>query len=251
MPHMKIMDWNINGLRAILKKDFLPLLTQLSPDIVCLQETKTNQMLPLGSQYLEHWCCGQRAGYSGTLTLIHPDISASEVPGVPELLTCEGRTVALDLGDFYLLNTYFPNGGQGPERLAYKMQFYSVYLDFIQLLGAAKPVLFTGDVNTAHQEIDLARPRENSTHTGFLPQERAWLDQVQAAGFTDVWRHFHPDQVGYSWWDYKTRARERNVGWRIDYFWASVQLLPRLRSCDILSDVTGSDHAPLWLELTT
>ncbi|MBQ6154743.1 exodeoxyribonuclease III [bacterium] len=248
---LKIITWNVNGIRAILRKDFELIYNQLDADLVLLQETKTNKPLPLGfPEVREFWCCGERPGYSGTLVLAREPVSdLAKTVKTPELLTREGRTVALDLGKFYLLNTYFPNGGQGPQRLAYKMQFYEQYLAFARSLASVKPVLFAGDVNTAHQEIDLARPRENATHTGFLPQERAWLDQVAAAGFVDVWRHLHPQEIGYTWWDYKTRARERNVGWRIDYFWGSAALLSAVTDCRILSDIYGSDHAPIELTL--
>lgn len=247
---MKIITWNVNGWRAILRKNFVSIYRQLDADFFLIQETKTNQPLPLGlSGIKEYWCCGERAGYSGTLILARDTFPLTPLT-LPSSLTAEGRSVGLELSDFYLLNTYFPNGGQGPARLQYKMDFYAAYLDFIRQLDSKKPVIFAGDVNTAHQEIDLARPRENSTHTGFLPQERAWLDDVAAAGFVDVWRTQHPTQVGYTWWDYKTRARERDVGWRIDYFWASTRLMPRVTTCEICHDIFGSDHAPIQLELS-
>ena len=245
---MRIFDWNVNGLRAIIRKNALSALTADKPDIICLQETKTNQPLPfLLPGFQEFWGCGVRPGYSGTLMLVRDGVSVTPLFDLPELLSAEGRTVGVKLADFYLLNTYFPNGGQGPERLHYKMNFYAAYLEYVRRLDCDLPVIFTGDVNTAHQEIDLAHPKENSTHTGFLPEERAWLDQVVESGFADVWR-LRPEQVAYSWWDYKTRARERNVGWRIDYFFASARFLPRIASCEIKSAVLGSDHAPLLLD---
>ncbi len=246
---MKIITWNVNGWRAIWRKGFGEILARLDADFFLIQETKTNQPLPAGwHDYREYWGCGERAGYSGTLILARESETAKRLD-VPPLLAAEGRTVALDTGNFYLINTYFPNGDQGPVRLAYKMNFYQEYLAWIQELAQSKPVLFAGDVNTAHREIDLSRPRENETHTGFLPQERAWLDSVSAAGFVDVWRRLHPQEVAYSWWDYKTRARERNVGWRIDYFWASEALAPWIRSCEIQTEIMGSDHAPIILTL--
>ena len=163
----------------------------------------------------------------------------------------EGRIVETRFKDFVLLNVYFPNGGGGPERLAYKLDFYDEFLAYVQnLRREGNSVIFCGDINTAHEAIDLARPRENETTTGFLPEERAWLDEVVNAGFIDTFRHFYPDKKdAYSYWDMKTRARERNVGWRIDYFFISPDLLPRLKSATILSDVFGSDHCPVAIEL--
>jgi exodeoxyribonuclease-3 len=246
---MQIISWNVNGLRSILKKDFLPLIQAWQAELVCLQETKVNFDLPLGLiDCQEFWGHGARPGYSGTLILAKRSLTLTR-RSLPELLAAEGRGVWLELPQYHLLNIYFPNGGQGTHRLDYKMRYYRQFLDFITNLNHTKPVIFCGDVNTAHQEIDLARPKENATHTGFLPQERAWLDQVTAAGFIDLYRHHHPQQVAYSWWDYKTRARARNVGWRIDYFWASQKLLPLATDCEILGAVTGSDHAPVHLKL--
>ena len=249
--YMRIVTWNVNGLRAIMRKGFEEIFAALAADFFLIQETKTNKILPLAFfDYREAWCLGERPGYSGTLTLIRQSQEAQELTP-PDLLAAEGRTVALELPEFYLINTYFPNGGQGPVRLHYKMDFYAAYLNWVKELAGYKPVLFAGDVNTAHQEIDLARPRENATHTGFLPEERAWLDEVTASGFVDVWRAHHPGEVGYSWWDYKTRARERDVGWRIDYFWASPALLPAVTACEIKKEIMGSDHAPIVLDLDT
>lgn len=249
---MKLLTWNVNGLRAILRKDFDIIVSELDPDIVCLQETKTNQpiALPLGlSVYQEFWQCGQRPGYAGTLTLVRKSFDYHPRT-LPSQLAEEGRTVLLDCQRFYLLNTYFPNGGRGAQRLAYKMNYYKDYLDFLLQLDADKPVIFGGDINTAHQEIDLARPKENSQHTGFLPQERAWLDEVVTNNFVDVWRTLHPGKIAYTWWDYKTRSRSRNVGWRIDYWFVSARLLPNVQRCRILTEVEGSDHAPILLELS-
>jgi exodeoxyribonuclease-3 len=246
---MQIISWNVNGLRAILKKGFLELARSWAADLICLQETKTNADLPLGLPgYQEFWGHGVRPGYSGTLILARGELAVTR-RALPDFLAAEGRGVWLELPAFHLLNIYFPNGGQGVTRLAYKMRYYDEFLTLIKKLDLGKPVIFGGDVNTAHQEIDLARPKENATHTGFLPQERAWLDQVAAGGLADVWRVCHPGEVGYSWWDYKTRARERNVGWRIDYFWASQGLLPKVETCQIMSQILGSDHAPLQLNL--
>jgi exodeoxyribonuclease-3 len=246
---MKIISWNVNGLRAILKKGLLPQIQHWNADLVCLQETKINRDLPLGlNSYRQLWGHGQRPGYSGTLVLAKQALSLTKRE-LPTELAAEGRGVWLELPQYHLLNIYFPNGGQGQERLAYKITYYAAFLKFIRRLNQIKPIIFCGDVNTAHQEIDLARPKENATHTGFLPEERAWLDQVVRAGFGDAWRGLHPQQIGYSWWDYKTHARDRNVGWRIDYFWLSQQLQSKVKRCEILTEIKGSDHAPLELVL--
>lgn len=247
----KIISWNVNGLRAILRKDFAKQITAIDADIICLQETKTNQqLLSVLPDYQEFWCTGQKAGYSGTLTLVRQTVASMQKRvDPPKFLSDEGRLVALDCDQFYLLNVYFPNGGMGPERLAYKMRYYHEFLLYAQELEKMKPVIFCGDVNTAHQEIDLARPKANQKSTGFLPEERAWLDQVVAANFLDVWRYQHQNEIAYTWWDYKTRARERNVGWRIDYFFCSKSMIKTVKSCNILSQFLGSDHVPVELIL--
>lgn len=245
----KIISWNINGLRAILRKDFAKQIGLIDPDIICLQETKTHQqLLPILAGYDEFWCFGEKAGYSGTLTLVKHSANLRRITP-PKFLSDEGRLVVLDLEKFYLLNCYFPNGGMGPSRLAYKLRYYQEFLRYAQELENTKPVIFCGDVNTAHQEIDLARPKANQKTTGFLPEERAWLDQVVKNDFVDVWRAHHQQEVTYTWWDYKTRARERDVGWRIDYFFCSKSIFNRVESCEILSQFFGSDHVPVELIL--
>lgn len=251
MPKLKIISWNVNGLRAILKKGFAKFVDEQSAEVFCIQETKTNQELELNLPgYRKFWSCGERAGYSGVLTLVKDGLDSVpfEIDAKYELLHLEGRVMATTLSDFILFNVYFPNGGQGPERLAYKMKFYEQFLQMTkELLAQGKKVVVCGDVNTAHHEIDLARPKANEKNTGFLPAERAWVTDYLATGMVDVWRKLHPEQVGYSWWDYKTRARERNVGWRIDYFLVSDNLFKKVVECEILEAVMGSDHAPVEL----
>ncbi len=269
---MKIVTWNVNGLRAILRKGFVEMVGEMGAEIICLQETKINQDLPMVLPgYVEYWGHGLRPGYSGTLILVREDIVGKIVRQVGEkdvgdgFLWEEGRLVALELEDFYLLNCYFPNGGQGEARLKYKDEYYREFLNLARGLETGevgletgrggseakrgKPVIFCGDVNTAHTEIDLARPAANKKTTGFLPWERAWIDEVVGAGFVDAWRGKHPEKVAYTWWDYKTRARERDVGWRIDYFFVGAGVKRRVIGCEILSEVYGSDHAPVMLEL--
>jgi exodeoxyribonuclease-3 len=176
-------------------------------------------------------------------------LSASKGFGVKRF-DSEGRVITLEYPQFYLLNVYFPNGGQGPERLAYKLDFYAAFLNHIESLRkTGKTVIFCGDVNTAHTPIDLARPKENENNSGFMPIERAWLDKITAMGWVDTFRVFHPEPGNYTWWDYKTRARERNVGWRIDYFFISEGKKGLIKEAFILPQVQGSDHCPIGLKL--
>jgi exodeoxyribonuclease-3 len=253
---MKILSWNVNGLRAIVKKDKWNQLFELDPDIFCLQETKAHpEQLPDEIRnpkgyhaYFDH--SKMRKGYSGVA--VYSKIKPEKVEysiGIDKL-DQEGRMLILYFKDFVLLNGYFPNGGEDPARLKYKLEFYDQFLKFIEKLRKqGQKIIFCGDINTAHNEIDLARPKENSDHTGFLRIERDWLDKVTAKGYVDTFRHLHPAEVKYSWWDMKTFARERNVGWRIDYFFISPDLLPRLKRADILNNVFGSDHCPVTIEL--
>ncbi len=248
---MRIISWNVNGLRAVHKKGHFEWLVNDSSDIFCIQETKAHpDQLPEEVRnpagyysYFNH--SEVKKGYSGTA------IYTKEKPldvfyGIGKEKDPEGRIVGLEFENFFLLNVYFPNGGGGPERLAYKLKFYDDFLKFIEKLRKHKPVIFCGDVNTAHQEMDLARPKENETNTGFLPEERAWIDKVVDKGYIDTFRHLFPEKKeAYTYWDMKTFARDRNVGWRIDYFFISKEMLPKLKKANILSSVFGSDHCPL------
>jgi exodeoxyribonuclease III len=254
---IKIISWNVNGIRAWSKKGGLEWFLKESPDFFCLQETKAEAeqldpalRLPDGyTSYFDH--SKGRKGYSGVAiyTKHAPDKVEYEV-GVKEL-DQEGRLLSLYFKDFVLITCYFPNGGGGPIRLKYKLDFYKAFLKYInKLRKEGKHVIFCGDVNTAHHEVDLARPKENETHTGFLPIERAWLDEITKAGYVDTFRHFYPEvKNAYTWWDMKTFARERNVGWRIDYFFVSPDLVDNLVSTKIHADITGSDHCPLELSI--
>ncbi len=257
MEERRIVSWNVNGLRAILKKGFLQWLEDASPDILCLQETKAHpEVLPedvvAPPGYVTYWNSGLRKGYSGVAVFCRDrPLSVEDLIGVEEF-DREGRLLTVEYSDFILANVYFPNGKSSPERLKYKLDFYEEFLLWFEKLRRErkKGLVLTGDVNTAHREIDLARPKENSKISGFLPKERAWIDRLLSQGYTDTFRHLHPDdRDAYTWWDYKTRARERNVGWRIDYFFVSGDLLPRVRKSEILADVQGSDHCPILLDL--
>ncbi len=248
----------MNGLRAVHKKGNWGDILALDPDILLLQEIKSEaEQLPeevrAPKEYHAYFNSSKkRKGYSGVALYSKTEPLAVRYDMEGELhLNEEGRFIEAEYPDFTLYNVYFPNGGQGPERLAYKLEFYDVFLAHIENeRKKGKNIIFTGDINTAHEEIDLARPKENEENTGFLPEERAWLDEVVAAGYVDTYRHFYPQKTGaYTYWDMKTGARDRNVGWRIDYFFISPSLLPRLKHAKMYTDVYGSDHCPLGIEL--
>ena len=252
---IKILSWNVNGIRAIHKKGFLEWLGAASPDILCLQETKAlPEQLPKEllnpPGYFSYWNYAQKKGYSGVAVLTRQEpLSIRNGMGIPEF-DDEGRFLQLDFEDFTLFNVYFPNVKQGPERLQFKMAFYDSFLEYAESLRKTTPrLMFLGDVNTAHNEIDLARPKENSTISGFLPIEREWIDKAVSIGYVDTFRHFHETDVQYSWWDMKSRARERNVGWRIDYVFVTTAMLDAVKGAFILGDVMGSDHCPVGVDL--
>lgn len=263
---MRIISWNVNGLRAIHKKDKWNQIFELgegvsgadsSPDIFCLQETKANpdQLPPEVRDPAGYFSCfdhpKEKKGYSGVAiySKVKPEKVQYEM-GNPTLDN-EGRLVAVYFKEFVLINVYFPNGGGGPDRLKYKLDFYAEFLKFIQKIRKThKNIIFCGDINTAHYEIDLARPKENEKNTGFLPIERAWIDEVEKAGYVDTFRHFFPEKhQAYTYWDQKTFARDRNVGWRIDYFFCSKEVLSKIKSAGIMNDVFGSDHCPIYIDV--
>jgi exodeoxyribonuclease-3 len=252
---MKILSWNVNGIRAIEKKGFIDWLHKEDPDILCLQETKAHveqlsDTLTKPKGYYTYWSSGEKKGYSGVAiyTKKAPK-TVAEVLGVKEYDT-EGRTLIADYEDFVLFNIYYPNGGQGNKRVPFKMKFYDVFLDVAEKMRKkGRKIIVTGDVNTAHTEIDLARPKENAKNTGFLPEEREWVSKFISHGYVDTFRHFTKDGGHYTWWDYYTGARARDVGWRIDYFFVTENLLPKLKKAFILKDVMGSDHCPVGIEL--
>ena len=253
---MKIICWNVNGIRAIEKKGFLNWLAEESPDILCLQETKAhpdqlkdNLISPGG--YSSYWSSAEKKGYSGTAVFTRQKpISFFEGIGKDEFDT-EGRTIMLEYKNFILFNVYFPNGGNGNKRVPFKMKFYDTFLKKTEKMKAmGKKIIICGDFNTAHTEIDLARPKNNEGNTGFLPEERKWITKFISKGYVDTFRHFTKEPNHYTWWDYKTRARERNVGWRLDYFFVSENLLPKVKKSYILKDVMGSDHCPICIEIS-
>ncbi len=260
---MHIISWNVNGIRANIKKGSFNWLLEQKPDIFCLQETKAHPeqlpaevVAPFGYRsYFDH--SKTRKGYSGVAVYVKITHTVERVEygfGIPEL-DQEGRQISVFFTNtkgkphFCLINTYFPNGGGGPERLKYKLQYYEAFLVYIEKVRKeGYEVIFTGDINTAHTEIDLARPKENAENTGFLPIERAWIDRVIATGYVDTFRALHPGKKdAYTYWDMKTFARERNVGWRIDYFFVSKKIFDAVKKSEIKSEVIGSDHCPISL----
>jgi len=256
MPNnYNIISWNINGLRASLNKGFLELLLAQKFDIICVQETKVSpDKIPREIKNLPvyHTCfvSAERKGYSGVGVFSkEKPLSVITEIGI-EKFDREGRFLRVDYRDFILMNIYFPNGKASQERLNYKMAFYSVFQDYVNALKEeGKKLVICGDVNTAHKEIDLARPKENEGISGFLPEERAWIDEFLAAGYLDTFRMFNPEGGNYSWWSVRTRARERNVGWRLDYFFVSLNLKKNVKAASILSEIIGSDHCPVGLKL--
>lgn len=246
----------MNGIRAVAKKGFLEWMKQEDPDILCLQETKaepgqlSKELLHIEG-YTSHFSSSTvKKGYSGVVTYTKvPPLEVEHGFGIPRF-DDEGRTVLTRYKDFTLLNIYYPNGAAREERLHYKMAFYDAFLDFVEgLRKKGENLIICGDVNTAHKEIDIARPKENEDVSGFLPMEREWLDTFLAHGYVDTFRMFNDQGDNYTWWHLVTRARERNVGWRIDYFFVNEAFKHRVKNAFILSDVMGSDHCPIGIEI--
>jgi exodeoxyribonuclease-3 len=255
MKNIRLLSWNVNGIRAVYKKGFVEWLRTESPDIICLQETKameeqlSDDLLNIDG-YTSYFSSAERKGYSGTATYTKLEPKKFKNGIGIEKFDSEGRFCVTDYGKFILFNIYFPNGKARKERLEYKMDFYDAFLKHCKkLLKQGKKIVVCGDVNTAHKEIDLARPKENSKTSGFLPEEREWIDKFLDAGFLDTFRMFNTEPKNYSWWDMITRARERNVGWRIDYFFISENLKKNLKSAFIMPEIMGSDHCPVGIEL--
>ena len=252
---LKITSWNINGIRAAEKKGLKEYIADAKPDILCLQETKANvDQLPDSliniDGYSSFFVSGEKKGYSGVAIYTRKKPNEVVTGMGNKKFDIEGRVIRADFDDFILYNAYYPNGGRGPERVQYKLEFYDAILEqWQELRDDRKKLILTGDFNTAHSEIDLARPDENRKTTGFLPEERAWLDKIEALGYVDTFRVFNTDPEWYTYWDQITRARERNVGWRIDYFWVTPDVMPFVTESPIKMDVMGSDHCPIELML--
>jgi exodeoxyribonuclease-3 len=251
---LKLISWNVNGIRAVLNKGFLDFIKQEDPDIFCLQETKAEQgqaVIDL-PQYEEYWNSSKgRKGYSGTaiFTKTKP-LSVTFDMGIKEHDN-EGRVIALEYDRFIIVTVYTPNSQRGLERLEYRQQWDKDFLAYIKKLESKKPVIFCGDLNVAHKEIDIARPKQNTMSAGFTKEERSGFDNIVAAGFIDTFRFKHPDEPDhYTWWSYFGNARGKNVGWRIDYFCVSASLQQNIQNATIFPDIHGSDHCPVGLEMT-
>ena len=250
---MKFISWNVNGLRAVMKKGFMDIFSDLDADFFCLQETKLQegqiQMdLP---DYHQYWCFAEKKGYSGTAIFAKQEaLSVSYNLGIPEHDT-EGRVITLEYPDFYLVCVYTPNAQDGLKRIDYRMAWEDAFRAHLQALDAVKPVLVCGDLNVAHNEIDLKNPKSNIGNAGFSYEERGKFTELLAAGFTDSFRHLYPDLTGaYSWWSYRGNARANNTGWRIDYWLCSDRVADKIEKAYIHPEIMGSDHCPVGLEIT-
>jgi exodeoxyribonuclease-3 len=255
MKELKLISWNVNGIRAVQNKGFHQWFETEKPDILSIQETKAHPeqldaklTAPVG--YYVYWNYPEKKGYAGVAVYTREKPQDVKYHLGQTTLDIEGRSLTLDYGTFVLMNIYFPNGGMGNKRVPYKMEFYDLFLDYADaLVQKGRKLILCGDLNTAHKEIDLARPKENVKNTGFLPEERAWMDKLVAHGYVDTFRHFHKEPEQYTYWDMKTGARARNVGWRIDYFFVSENLIKSVTSAFIQSSVMGSDHCPIGITL--
>ncbi len=255
---MRVSSWNVNGIRAVERKGALAeFLQTYRPEVCFWQETKAQpeQLEFLAEKYADYhqwWHSAEKKGYSGVGVWVRKDWGepAQVVNGLPMVADPEGRMIRCDVGDYSLLGGYFPNGGKSDAAWEGKLQFYGQFLQYVnELRKAGRQVIWCGDVNAAHEEVDLARPKENQKSIGFLPQERAWVSQCITEGWADVWRRREGDRVVYSWWHVMTRARERNVGWRIDYMFVDEGLLGQVVDMQYLTEQMGSDHCPVLLEL--
>ncbi len=249
---MKFVSWNVNGIRAAIKKGFTDFVAESDPDILCLQESKAHkEQVPLDlSGYRDFWNPAVKKGYSGTVIFTkHDPLNVTTGMDMPEH-DQEGRVITAEFKDYYLVNVYTPNSKRELLRLDYRTQEWDVaFLKYLKHLEKKKPVIFCGDLNVAHKEIDIARPKENRRNAGFTDEERERFSQIIDSGFVDTFREFTNEGGHYSWWSYMGRAREKNIGWRIDYWCVSEALRPRVTSASIRPDVHGSDHCPVVMEL--
>jgi exodeoxyribonuclease-3 len=252
---MKIISWNVNGLRAVIKKNFLDYINEEPPDIIGVQETKLQESqipdeIDVLDGYYKYWSFAQKKGYSGTL-LLTKQKPVSVVTSIGESwFDDEGRIIRADFEDFVLFNVYFPNGQMNEERLKFKLDFYDKFLAMMnEIRDSGKNVIVMGDYNTAHKEIDLKNPKANSERSGFLPIERAWIDKVINNGYVDTFREFNQNPSEYSWWSYRFSARKNNAGWRIDYVFVNKKFLPKIKNAFIQQDILGSDHCPVGVEI--
>ena len=249
---MQILSWNVNGIRAAIRKGFIDFLKKQKPDIICLQEIKISDEARAQQEfdfinYQEFWNSAQRPGYSGTAILVKNGLKVKYLSSLE--WDDEGRIQVLDIGQHYLVNIYFPNANHELSRLDFKIDFSDKLLTYLKKLEKTKPLIITGDYNVAYQEIDLARPKQNVGNPGFTQEERTWMGKFLKQGFKDTFRILHPQKIQYSWWSYRANARANNVGWRIDYFCVSDKILKKISKAFILDQVMGSDHAPVGIEI--
>lgn len=248
---MRLISWNVNGLRACMGKGFLDFVKEADPDVICVQETKMQEgqaEVPLDG-YEQYWCSADKKGYSGTLTLSkRKPLSVVTGIGIDEH-DHEGRVVCCEYDDFYLVNVYVPNSQGELKRLDYRMKWEDDFRAYLKGLEKKKPVVVCGDMNVAHKEIDIKNPKSNRRNAGFTDEERGKMTELQNSGFIDTFRYFYPDKEQiYSWWSYRFKARQNNAGWRIDYFLASRSLEKKLKGTGIMTEVMGSDHCPVYLD---
>lgn len=256
---MRIVCWNVNGIRAVEKKGFVEWLSNDSPDVLCVNETKAEpgQLSPQlvnpetnGKPYYSYWACAKKAGYSGVAIYSKTQPLDVRFMGASEF-DDEGRVLVADYKDFTLITAYFPNSQREGKRLDYKLAFCDKMMRLCNsIVKKGQHFLLCGDYNIAHKPIDLARPKDNEGNAGYLPEERAWMDKFTKAGYVDTFRHFHPEETGqYTWWSYRANVREKNIGWRIDYHCVDGAFLPKVKSSVIRPEVTGADHCPIEIEL--
>lgn len=249
---MKLISWNVNGLRACLQKGFMDFFQEADADIFCLQETKLQQgqhdlEMP---GYYQYWNYAEKKGYAGTAVFTKKKPLSIHYGVGEETSEAEGRIITLEFADFYFVNVYTPNSQRTLARLAYRLDWEEKIFTYLQELDAKKPVIYCGDLNVAHAEIDLRNAKSNKGNSGFTEEERGKLTSLLSNGFTDVFRHFYPEKEGaYTWWSYMSTVRERNIGWRIDYFIISDRLLPAMKDAEIHADIMGSDHCPIAIEM--
>ncbi len=253
---VRIISYNLNGIRSALNKGLLEWLKMASPDVLCVQETKAQPDQVDGKDfnalgYRDYWHSAQKKGYSGVLTLVRREPEHVKFGMGNSRYDAEGRVIRVDYRDLSILNAYIPSGTTGNIRQEIKMKFLDDFLDYLTELRKSKPMLLVcGDFNIAHNEIDIHNPAGNKNNSGFLPEERAWLDSFLAGGFLDSFRHLHSEKVAYSWWSFRANAREKNLGWRLDYHMLTTELAPRLAGAGIMNEAKHSDHCPVWVEIT-
>ena len=252
---MRIFSYNLNGIRSALSKDLIGWVKEAVPDVLCIQETKAKpeqvdlrELRELG--YREYWHSAEKKGYSGVLILTRKEPDHVEVGMGNPAYDAEGRVIRADFGELSVLNVYIPSGTTGDIRQEIKMRFLDDFLNYLSDLKKSRPMLLVcGDFNIAHNEIDIHNPAGNKNNSGFLPEERAWVDRFLESGFTDTFRHLNPEEVKYSWWSFRANARNKNLGWRLDYHMVAGDLLPYLHDAGIINEARHSDHCPVWIDL--